>query len=347
MERQIIKAVVYSNLDEELGPDPKAFTPDNFPLVNLMLISMKTFAVLTGEKGFIPESLVILPFPSLKLKGLIKYINWEDPKKRGGFGQSNIAIFFQEMDDAIFYKYLKELSAPFNDVAQNIAFLEKSNAPKEDYINELINLQNALTEILEELRSIELSKSNVESLEGRIKDRNLIDFQFKIILVGDPTVGKTSLILRYTDNAFRRAYVSTMGVHVSNKIFKAEDSAIIQLVLWDIGGQERFKIMRQQFYQGSDAVFIIFDLTNPDSFRGVPNWYSDIQKLLKLNKEDTLGFLVGNKRDLDKDIKIKSEEAQNLAEQFNLEYLETSALSGENVYAVFSNIANLLYESRK
>lgn len=347
MERQIIKAVIYSNLDEAVGPNPKAYIPEDFPHLNLMLISVKTFAVLTGEKGLIPESLVILPFPSLKLKGLIKFIHWEDPEKRGGEGQSNIAIFFQEMDDVIFYKYLKKLSAPFNEVAQNIAFLEKSDATKEDYINELIKLKNAVTEILEELRSIELSKDNVETLEGKFTDRSLIDFQFKIIFVGDPTVGKTSLILKYTDNAFRRAYVSTMGVHVSNKIFKAEDSTVIQLVLWDIGGQERFKLMRQQFYQGSDAIFVIFDLTNPDSFKSIPTWYSDIQKQLNLNEDDILGFLVGNKKDLDKDIKIKTAKAEELAGQLNLEYLETSALSGENVDKIFTNIANLLYKARK
>ncbi len=347
MERQIIRAVIYSTLDEALGPNPKAFIPKDFPQVQLILISVKTFAILTGEKGFIPDSLVILPFPSLKLKGLIKYINWEDSKLRGGIGQSNIAIFFEEMDDVIFYKYLKEISAPFNDIAQNIAFLEKSNAPEEDFINELINLETALSELLEELKIQELSRSKVEALQDQIKDRSLIDYQFKIILVGDPSVGKTSLILRYTDNAFRRAYVSTMGVHVSNKIFKAEDSTIIQLVLWDIGGQERFKLMRQRFYQGSDAIFIMFDLTNPDTFKSIPNWYSDIQKQLKLSGDNMLGFLVGNKKDLDEEIKIKTAKAEELAVQLNLEYFETSALSGENVDTAFTNIANLLYESRK
>ncbi|MHA2086732.1 MAG: hypothetical protein ACW972_00555, partial [Promethearchaeota archaeon] len=201
MERQIIKGVIYSNLDENVGPNPKAYIPKDFPQVRLMHISVKTFAVLTGEKGFIPESLVILPFPSLELKGLIKYIQWEDPELRGGIGQSNIAIFFEEMDDVIFYKYLKELSAPFNDIAQNLAFLEQSNAPEEEYVNELINLESAISELLEELKVQELERSKVEELE--IKDRSLIDYQFKIVLVGDPTVGKTSLILRYTDNAFR------------------------------------------------------------------------------------------------------------------------------------------------
>jgi len=347
MERQIIKGVIYSNLDEVMGPNPKAFTPKDFPQMELIHISVKTFAILTGEKGSIPDSLVILPFPSLNLKGLIKYIQWEDPELRGGIGQSNIAIFFEEMDDAIFYRYLNELSRPFNDIAQNIAFLEQSKASEEDYINELIKLENALTELFGELRNLELARSKVEALPEVLKDRSLIDYQFKIIIVGDPTVGKTSLVLRYTNNAFRRTYVSTMGVHVSNKIFKAEDSTIIQLVLWDIGGQKKFEFMRPKFYRGLDALFLIFDLTNPDSFNNITGWYSDIEQQLKSRGDDVFGFLIGNKNDLEKDLKINSAKAQELAVKLNLEYIETSAMSGENVDIAFKKITNLLYESRK
>lgn len=345
MKRQIINAVIYNNLNEELGPDPKAYIPKEFPQVELIHISVKSFAVLTGERGFIPESLVILPFPSLQLKALIKYIKWEDPNKRGGVGQANIALLFQEMDDVIFYKYIKEISSPFNDVAQNIAFLEKSDAPEEEYIKELINLEKAVIELLEELKNKELL-TKAEALP-ELKDRSLIDYQFKIVICGDPTVGKTSLILRYTDEAFRRSYVSTLGVHVSNKVFKTEDDAIIQLVLWDIGGQERFKLMRKQFYRGSDALFLIFDLTNPDSFNNIPEWFSDIQKQLKIADDEITGFIIGNKKDLEEGKKVNSETAQELAQKYNLSYIETSALSGENVDHAFSTLANLLYESRK
>jgi small GTP-binding protein len=346
MERQIIKAIIYNNLDEQVGPNPKAYFPEDFSQLDLLHISVKSFAVLTGEKGLIPESLVILPFPSLQLKSLIKYIQWEDPDKRGGVGQSNITLMFQEMDDVIFYKYIKEITNPFNDIAQNIAFLEKSNASEDKFISELRNLETAITELLEKFRKKELEESKVEALTEQITDRSLIDYQFKIAVVGDPTVGKTSLVLRYTNNAFRRSYVSTLGVHVSNKIYKTEDSTIIQLVLWDVGGQDRFKIMRRQFYQGSDAIFLVFDLTNPESFGNIPLWYSEIKKNINLPEEEITGFIIGNKKDLENK-KITSEGAQKLAEQFNLMYLETSALSGENVDHAFTTLAKQLFESRK
>jgi len=346
MERQIIKAIIYNNLDEQVGPDAKAYFPEDFSQLDLIHISVKSFAVLTGERGIIPKSLVILPFPSLQLKGLIKYIQWEDPEKRGGVGQSNITVLFQETDDVIFYKYLKEITAPFNDIAQNIAFLEKSNEDEDKFLIELKNLENVIIELLENFRAKELEESRIEAVTEQITDRSMIDYQFKIVVVGDPTVGKTSLILRYTDNAFRRSYVSTMGVHVSNKIFKTEDSTIIQLVLWDVGGQERFKIMRRQFYQGSDAIFLIFDLTNPDSFGNIPIWFSDIKKNISLPEEEIMGFVIGNKKDLE-NRQISADSAKKLAEQFNLMYLETSALSGENVDLAFTTLAKQLFESRK
>jgi small GTP-binding protein len=346
MERQIIKAILYNVIDEEIGPSAKSFFPEDFSQLDLLHITVKSFAVLTGERGIIPESLVILPFPSLQLKGLIKYIQWNDPEKRGGVGQSNITVLFQETDDVIFYKYIKEIAAPFNDIAQNIMFLETSNAAEDKFLNELKNLENAITELLEKFRQKELEQSKVEAVTEQITDRSMIDYQFKIVVVGDPTVGKTSLILRYTDNAFRRSYVSTMGVHVSNKIFKTEDSTIIQLVLWDVGGQERFKIMRRQFYQGSDAIFLVFDLTNPESFGNIPIWFADIKKNINLPEEEIMGFVIGNKKDL-KDRQITTDGAQKLAEQFNLKYLETSALSGENVDEAFTTLAKQLFELRK
>jgi len=345
MERQIIKAIIYSNLDEELGPNPKAYTPKDFSQLELMHISVKTFAVLTGERGIIPDSLVVLPFPSLELKGLIKYIQWDDPEKRGGVGQSNVMILFQETDDVIFYKYMKKLTNTFDDVAQNIIYLEQYEGTEEEFITELTNLEKAIDELLEELKNKEL-EAKAEALPG-IKDRSLIDYQFKIIVVGDPTVGKTSLILRYTNNAFRRAYVSTLGVHVSNKIFKAEDESIIQLVLWDIGGQDKFRLMRQQFYQGSDALLLVFDLTNPETFKRLPDWYLDIKQQLKMDDDEITGYILGNKKDLTEDRKIDEESAKKIAGKLNLKYIETSALSGENVDDAFTTLAALLYESRK
>ncbi|MFX1500800.1 MAG: Rab family GTPase [Promethearchaeota archaeon] len=151
-------------------------------------------------------------------------------------------------------------------------------------------------------------------------------------------------MLRYTNNAFRRNYVPTLGVMVSDKVFKIDDS-IIQLTLWDIGGQQKFQTMRQHFYKGSDAVFFVFDLTRIESFTNIPKWYSDVMEQLKDRVVELKGFIIGNKRDLASQRKVTSEMATQLADQLSLKFVETSALLGENVNYAFSTIANHLYKS--
>ncbi|MFX1570282.1 MAG: Rab family GTPase [Promethearchaeota archaeon] len=346
MRPGIIQGILYIEMNDELGPNPVAWFPNTFTQMDLLHISIKTLTILTGEDGFIPESLVILPFPSKSLKGLVKYIKWDDPSRRGNIGQSALILLFKEIDDVIFYKYIKDLSIPFNNLTSEIINLELKKASQEDFKKVLEHLEFNISALLEELKLQETSQQQAEAFpEQQIKDRAEIDYQFKIIIVGDPNVGKTSLILRYTNNAFRRSYVPTLGVHVTNKIFKIED-AIVQLTLWDIGGQIKFETMRQQFYRGSDAVFLVFDLTRNETFKSIPRWYSDVLTQLKDRADTLTGFIIGNKMDLIEQRIISVESVNNLASELNLGFIETSALQGENVNYAFSQIATLLYKSR-
>jgi small GTP-binding protein len=346
MKREIIQGIVYIEMNDELGPNPVAWLPNTFTQMDLIHISIKALTILSGEDGLIPESLVILPFPSKNLKGMVKYIKWNDPLRRGGIGQSALILLFQEIDDVIFYKYINDLSIPFNNLTPEIINLENSKASREDFLKVLEYLEFNISALLEELKVQEITQQKSAAFpEQNLKDRSLIDYQFKIIIVGDPNVGKTSLILRYTDNAFRRSYVPTLGVHVTDKIFKVEDS-VVQLTLWDIGGQQKFQTMRQQFYRGSDAVFLVFDLTRIETFNSIPKWYSDVLDQLKSSSDMLTGFVIGNKNDLVEQRMITADMANNLASQLNLGFIETSALQGENVDYAFSTIATLLYKSR-
>jgi small GTP-binding protein len=346
MNQKIIKGIAYIEMNDEIGPNPVAWLPSMLTQMELMHISIKALTVLTGEQGLIPESLVILPFTSMNLKGLIKYIKWDDESRRGGIGQSAIVLLFQENDDVIFYKYINDLSIPFNNLTQTIIDLEKSKSSREDYIEIIEHLEFNVSSLLEELKQQEISQQESEAFPAQqYKDRSLIDYQFKIIIVGDPNVGKTSLILRYTNNAFRRNYVPTLGVMVSDKIFEIEDN-VVQLTLWDIGGQQKFQTMRNQFYRGSDAVFLVFDLTRPDSFKNIPKWFSDVQEQVLSRSEEIIGFIIGNKNDLTDQIQITSEMADQMASRLELGFIKTSALLGENVDYAFSTIANLLFKSR-
>jgi small GTP-binding protein len=342
MEKDFISGLLYTQLDDEIGPNPLVWLGD-IPQTNRLYISIKTITVLSGEGGLIPESLVILPFPSLNSKGLIKYIKWKDPNRRGGIGQAALTLLFKEINDVIFYKYMSFLDTPFEDASRKIEKLELTNAQREQYMDVLTELNYNLTHFLDDLRKQEMNESTSAFPDQKIKDANLIDYKFKISICGDPGVGKTSLILRFTDNAFRRHYIPTLGVHVSDKIFKIKDS-YIQLVLWDIAGQSKFEMMRQQFYLGSDGLFLIFDLTNPNSFESVQNWYYDVQNQLK-DSTNLIGYIVGNKNDLSDRVAIQEDKGRELANYLNLGYFEASALTGQNVENAFYGIAEALYES--
>ncbi len=341
MEAKLIKGILYTELDDELGPNPFVWLGD-VPQSSRIHISVKTITVLSGEDGLIPESLVILPFPSLNLKGLIKYIKWNDESRRGGIGQGAITLLFKESDDVIFYKYLNYFQAPFEEVAEKVAHLQKSKAPRENYIDILNEIFLTIDQFLTEFKNNEIAEENAKAFpDQKIKEAKLINYKFKIIICGDPSVGKSSLILRFTNNAFRRHYIPTLGVHVSDKIFQIEES-YIQLVLWDIAGQAKFETMRQQFYLGSDGIFLIFDLSKPNSLESVSNWYYDIQNQLT-DRPALTGYIIGNKKDIGQSSESTSEKGSDLASYLNLGYIETSALTGENVEYAFYTIAKSLY----
>lgn len=341
MDSNLINGILYTELDEEVGPNPFVWLGE-IPQSSRLHIGVKTITVLSGESGLIPESLVILPFPSLNLKGLIKYVKWDEEARRGGIGQGAITLLFKESDDVIFYKYLNYFDTPFEEVAEKIAELQKLKAPRENYIDTLTQFSVTINQFLNEFKNNEIADAKAFP-DQKIKDANLINYKFKIIICGDPSVGKSSLILRFTNNAFRRHYIPTLGVHVSDKIFKIKDS-YIQLVLWDIAGQQKFQTMRQQFYLGSDGLFLIFDLSKANSLESVSNWYYDIQNQLK-DRPVLTGFVIGNKRDLASESDGITEKGSDLARYLNLGYIETSALTGENVERAFYTIAETLYDA--
>jgi small GTP-binding protein len=343
MEKTIIITMMYIELNDELGPNPVFCFPTDFSLEEQMRISIKTITLLSGEDGLVPESLVILPFPSLNLKGLIKYITWNDINRRGGIGQSAIVMLFQDVDDVIFYKYKTNFELIFAEKASQIILLEKSKEEISQIESILENLEQSIKTILNDLRLKEISIEESKAFPETGRGYDSIDYKFKIIICGDPGVGKTSLILRFTQKVFKRNYIPTLGVVVSDRTFNI-DGTVVQLVIWDIAGQVKFDTMRQQFYLGTDGVVLVFDLTNSKSFESIPKWYQDIRNKLHKTRE-IIGFVVGNKTDLVHDKIVISKEASNLANNFNLEYIETSALTGVNVEDAFYNVAKLLLKS--
>ena len=159
-------------------------------------------------------------------------------------------------------------------------------------------------------------------------------YAIKIIVVGDPSVGKTSLIRRHATGAFEESYSPTIGTDFALKVVDLKDMEIT-CTIWDIGGHESFMSIRNVYYEGADASVIIYDVTKEESFKNVKKWYDDFTKTVGIIPT----VIIGNKIDLQR--KIKKEEGEKLALELHAIFYETSAKTGENVDMAFGHLANL------
>ncbi len=103
------------------------------------------------------------------------------------------------------------------------------------------------------------------------------DYLFKILLIGDAAVGKSSILLRYADNIFNEAYMSTIGIDFRIKDFNLDDK-LIKLQIWDTAGQERFKNLTSTYYKGAHGVIFVFDTTDPGTFESIDEWVNEVEK---------------------------------------------------------------------
>ncbi|XP_007893039.1 ras-related protein Rab-39B [Callorhinchus milii] len=168
-------------------------------------------------------------------------------------------------------------------------------------------------------------------------------YQFRIIVVGDSTVGKSSLLKRFTDDSFNEVSDPTVGVDFYARLVEVEPGCNIKLQLWDTAGQERFRSITRSYYRNSVGGFLLFDLTNRKSFENITEWLNEINEHVFPNK--TIFVLLGHKCDLTDDREVTREEVEKLAEGLGLEYLETSAKDNTNVEKAFVTLTRCIYDS--
>ncbi|NVM01951.1 MAG: GTP-binding protein [Candidatus Helarchaeota archaeon] len=158
---------------------------------------------------------------------------------------------------------------------------------------------------------------------------------FKIVVIGDPAVGKTSLIRRFSENKFDTSYLPTIGADFNLKVIELPDAQVIMTV-WDIGGHEKFQSIRAFYYSGAHGGIIAFDLTREETFKNVKQWAEDI--LTGAGEKIPL-VLICNKSDLTDQIVVNEEDIKKLAEELDVTYFMTSAKSGLNVQDPFQKLA--------
>ena len=166
--------------------------------------------------------------------------------------------------------------------------------------------------------------------------------KFKIIVLGDYAVGKTTLVLRYTERQFQEMYLPTIGVQFSVKELQYHGEKV-EFTIWDIAGQPQFYMLHRPYFNGADGMMLVYDITRSSSFSNINNWWSTS---VKYGLSSIPRILIGNKIDLNDERKIILPMAEHLGEKINAPFFETSASTGENVKLIFQKIAELTLHSK-
>jgi Ras-related protein Rab-1A len=167
---------------------------------------------------------------------------------------------------------------------------------------------------------------------------NEYDYLFKLLIIGDSGVGKSSLMNRFSDNIFNETFINTIGVDFKIRTINM-DGKVIKLQIWDTAGQERFRTIVSSYYRGAHGIMVVFDITNKESFENIPMWCEEIKKYASGSVKK---ILIGNKSDFESRRQIAYSEAKELADSLSMDYIETSAKTALNVEKAFYDLAILL-----
>lgn len=168
------------------------------------------------------------------------------------------------------------------------------------------------------------------------------DHLFKLLIIGDSGVGKSSLLLRFADNTFSGSYITTIGVDFKIRTVDINGEKV-KLQIWDTAGQERFRTITSTYYRNTHGVIVVYDVTNPESFVNVKRWLHEIGQ----NCDSVCKILVGNKNDDPTRKQVETADARRFSEQMGIRFFETSAKENVNVEEMFSSITHMVLKAKK
>merc|ERR1712137_537603 len=158
------------------------------------------------------------------------------------------------------------------------------------------------------------------------------DLQLKYIIIGPSGVGKSSLLLQYTDSRFSESHTPTIGVEFGIRMIE-HNGKLIKLQIWDTAGQESFRSLTSSYYRGSHGALVVYDITNEDSFEHLGTWLDDVKCNTGL---DTVITVVGNKLDFEKNREVPKEKGEEFARRHGLHFCEVSAVQSNDIDSLFN-----------
>jgi small GTP-binding protein len=170
----------------------------------------------------------------------------------------------------------------------------------------------------------------------------MVELNVKILIVGDTNVGKTSLLLQYTDNFYPLQHAATVGIEfkVKNITYKNYN---VKLQIWDTAGQERFHSITNNFFHNADGILFVYDITNQKSFEGIKNWIQEAEEEVG---DDFQKILIGNKSDLEEERTVPLKKLEEFCLEKKINFLETSAKNNVNLKEAFNKIVELIFEDK-
>ena len=185
---------------------------------------------------------------------------------------------------------------------------------------------------------MEQNESDEENFMKSVE--RLVDYQqahkylFRVCLLGDAGVGKTSILTRFCDNSFKEKYNNTIGVDFRLVTLKCND-IISKIHIWDTAGQERFRSLALNYLNNSHGIILIYDITNTQSFENVKTWVNQIREEASSN---VIIYIAGNKVDMEDERKVDRDDGEKLAEELGFPFVETSAKNGININETFEDL---------
>ncbi|XP_046857026.1 ras-related protein Rab-8A-like [Xenia sp. Carnegie-2017] len=161
------------------------------------------------------------------------------------------------------------------------------------------------------------------------------DFLFKLLLIGDSGVGKTCVLFRFSEDAFNSTFISTIGIDFKIRTIEL-DGKKIKLQIWDTAGQERFRTITTAYYRGAMGIMLVYDITNEKSFDNIKNWIRNIEEHASSDVEK---MVLGNKCDMDDRRQVSKTRGEQLALEYGIKFMETSAKASINVEEAFFALA--------